>query len=112
MCAALQCEAVICIKYIGSRSTQVMISESRAALHLCTCGNRATTDGGGVDATTAAAIAAAIATVAMAAAASSEQSEYYMSTRRATKAAVPPPQLATAAHMQCSIMSSPYEASI
>ena len=72
---------VICIKYIG-RSTQVMISESRAALHLCTCGNRATTDDGGYVATTAAATAA----VAMAAAASSEQSDYYMSPR-------PPPPL-------------------
>ena len=52
---------VICIKYIGSRSAQVMISESRAALHLCTCGNRATTDNGGGDgdvATTAAATTA------------------------------------------------------
>ena len=70
MYAALQCDCNLYFKYIGSRSTQVMISESRAALHLCTCGNRATTDDGGDVATTAAAAA-----VAMAAAASSERSE-------------------------------------
>ena len=42
------------------RSTQVMISESRAALHLCTCGNRATTDNGGAAAAVTAAAAVAI----------------------------------------------------
>jgi hypothetical protein len=74
-------------------------------------GNGATTDvGGGVYAITTAATAA----VAMTAAASSERSEYYMSPRCAATAVppTPPPQLATAAHMQCSIMSSLYVASI
>ena len=88
MYAALQCDCNLYFKYIGSRSTQVMISESRAALHLCTCGNRATTDDDGDVATNAAAAAAA---VAMAAAASSERSEYYMSPR------LPPPRHCSAA---------------
>jgi hypothetical protein len=82
--------------------------------HLCTCGNRAMTDDGGDVATNAAA-------VAMAAAASSELSEYYMSPRppplrqcSATAAARRRRHCAAAAgtHMQCSIMSSPYVASI
>ena len=93
---------VICIKYIGSRSTQVMISESRAVLHLCTCGNRATTDDDGDVATTAAAATNAAAAVAMATAASSERSEYYMSPRRAATAprqcrrSSPPPRICSA----------------
>ena len=89
MYAALQCDCNLYFKYIGSRSTQVMISESRAALHLCTCGNRATTDDGGDVATNAA--AAPRRAVAMAAAASSERSEYYMSPR------LPPPRHCSAA---------------
>ena len=88
MYAALQCDCNLYFKYIGSRSTQVMISESRAALHLCTCGNRATTDDGGA---TAAPTPPTPLWHWLAAAASSERSEYYMSPR------LPPPRHCSAA---------------
>ena len=86
-----------------------MISESRAALHLCTCGNRATTDDGGGDvATTAAAGTAAVAMPPL----SDQSAICHRCRRRHCATAAPPPQLAAAAHMQCSIMSPPYVASI